>query len=548
MSKKVISVILALSVFVFAFFGVSAKIVQRGDLNGDGKYDAVDYILMRRLLLDQNDPVAATEADVNNDSNFNIKDIQTMAKYLIKEGELYSYEKPGWNTLFNWEGMQENKKPTGITANYASVKTKFLDNYSVANTKNLKSKVALSVLPNGLVDSTKEDSSKGSNPTTGEDPTSILTKGKLGSATNLRVSMNIINKLDRKYYSAYIGCKLKASKYDKNYDGYYFYPIEVVSYSDDFNYFYFVGKEFTKCEYGERFTYLEDAPTRVLQKEDVPNIQAICIWMEENRDNDSTVTPVSLMIDDIEYYDGKNGYDSIAEDNLLKKPTAEKPDGVKRYLAVAFDDGPRTYSKTGRYFMEYYMELAEKYNAHFTYFLNGNENRLNDSNGNPKESAVNLMKTAVNKGHELANHTWSHGRLSQQSDSGIIKEITDIDNWLFDNVGVKTSFVRFPFYDSNEYILRIIKNNIPNIKASIGGNCPIDYNNTSVDYRKWYYKKDIKDGTITLTHEHYIDNVEVINWMLEYYTNLGYEFVTISELFEIKGATPQLGSMYYTVS
>lgn len=547
MSKRIISCVLVMIFLVFGSVSASAKMVKRGDLNGDGDYNALDYILMRRILAKDSDPAFYTEADVNNDNEFNIKDIQAMAKYLLKTGELYSEDKAGWNTVYNWEGFEEGKKPNGITASFASVKTKYLDDYSVANTKNSKSKVALAVLANGIVDSTKTEESRGSNPTTGEDPTTILTKSKLTDATNLRVAMNIKNKLDKKYYCVYIGCKLKGSSYNKDYNGYYFYPVNVASYCDDFNYFYFVGKEFTKCDAGERFTYLEDAATRVLQKEDIPNIQAICIWMEEERSNDGSVAPVSLMIDDIEYYDGIKGYDSSAEDALLKIEEPEKPDGSKKYLAVAFDDGPRTYSPSGKFYMEYYMELAEKYNAHFTYFLNGNENRFNDASGNPKESTVNLLKTAVNKGHELANHTWSHGRLSQKSESEIISEISQIDNWLYENVGVKTSFIRCPFYDCNNDVLNTIKNNLPNIKASIGGNCPNDFNNTSIDYRKWFYKKNISDGTITLTHENYIDNVEVVEWMLEYFTNLGYEFVSVSELFEIKGVTPQLGSMYYSV-
>lgn len=544
MSRRIFLLIMAILILAIGNISVCAKIIKRGDLNNDGKTDAVDYTFMRKKIADDNDSAFCIESDVNNDNTFDAKDILAMAKYLAKIGDIYSEEVPCWNTVYNWESYSEGTESDGIdgiTKSFASVKTKSLDTYSVVNTKNQKSKIALSILANGMAG----NSSGGSNPTTGEAATTISTEGKLSGATNLRVSMNIINKLSEKYYSVYIGCKLKSGS-DKNYNGTYFCPVEVISYSEEFNYFYFVGKEFTKKSSG-RFTYLDEPVTKVLQKEDIPNIQSICIWMEEDRSNDKVVESVYLMIDDIEYYDGTQGYDSSAEDALLKTEESEMPDGSEKYLAVAFDDGPRIYTESGKYYMEYYMDLADKYNAHFTYFLNGNENRFNDTNGNPNESTVNLLKSAVAKGHELGNHTWSHANLTEKTEAGIIKEISDVDNWLSDNIGVTSSFIRLPSYKSNENVLNTIKNKLPNIKATIYGYCPNDFNNTSVDYRKWYYKKNISDGTITLTHENYIDNVEVVEWMLEYYTNLGYKFVTVSELFEIKGVTPQLGAMYYSV-
>lgn len=532
--KRILSILLVCAFVCCCFVNVSAAKVMRGDINNDSNYNTLDYLLMRKALA-ENKVVDLSVYDVNDDNAFNLSDINAYAKYLIKTGNLKIDESAGWNTLYDWENETVDSRPSYVVDNNAELSTQNLSRYSLENNKNISSSKALALYSYGLVDSSKSNS--GSNPTTGQENSYINTQNMLTNATDLRVTLSTAKTDESQFFCAYIGCQV-GSKH-------YFYKIDNTSYKNDFGYFYFVGKKFTRFTNGVRFTYLNEPETKVLTKDDVKNIRKIDFWVEAQK----TSTP--LIIDDVEYYDGSNGYDSTVEDNSLPVTQEEVNDGTQKYLAIAFDDGPQkfnTYNKgsaylddqvTNEYFMKYYMDLAAQYNAHLTFFLQGS--KLN-------ADSVSILQRAVNEGHELANHTWSHTRLTSLSDDKIVSEIKQVDDWLNTNIGVKTSFIRFPFYDTNSNVKNVINQNCPNIKASIGGECPNDFNFTSVDYRKWYYKGFVKDGTITLTHENIIDNVEVVRWLLDYYSKLGYQFVSVSEMFEIKGVTPSvLNSDYYTV-
>ncbi len=521
--KKILCFLLSFALISCLFVNVYAVKTMRGDANNDGKYNAVDYLLLRKAFVAEQ-AVSLAVYDVNGDGAFNLLDLQTYAKYLIKTGTLKVDEVGGWVTLYDWENESAGARPSYVfDTNYTEFATQSLSRYSLENNKNTSSTKALALYSLGLVNTAS--TTIGSNPTTGQENSYINTQNLLTGATDLRVTLSTAKTNDTQFFCAYIGCQI-GSKH-------YFYKIDNASYKNEFNYFYFAGKTFTRFKNNDRFTYLTDAETKVITKDDIQSIKKIDFWAESK----NTATP--LIIDDIAYYDGSQGYDSSAEDDALPKTPDEISDGTQKYLAVAFDDGPQKYGETGEYYMKYYMDLAKQYNAHFTFFVGNNQ--LN-------ADKVNILQRAVNEGHELANHTWSHKRLTSLSDSEIVNEITQVDNWLNNNIGVKTAFVRYPFYDTNNNVKSVLKQNCTNIKASIGGNCPNDYDYTSVDYRKWYYRKFIEDGTITLTHENIIDNVETVRWILDYYSKLDYNFVTVSEMFEIKGVNPNItDSDYYTV-
>ena len=537
--KRILSIVLICVLVCCCFVNVSAASVMRGDVNNDGNYDTLDYLLMRKALA-ENKVVDLSFYDVNDDKTFNLSDINAYAKYLIKTGSLKIDESAGWNTLYDWENETAGVKPSSnVVNNNTEFSVQKLSRYSLENNKNISSNKALALYSYGLVDYSeqKQEKERGTNPTTKEENSYINTANMLTNATNLRVTLSTAKTDESQFFCAYIGCQVG--------NKHYFYKIDNTSYKNDFGYFYFVGKKFTRFINGNRFTYLNEPETKVLTKDDVKNIKKIDFWIEAQK----TSTP--LIIDDIEYFDGSNGYDSTVEDNSLPVTQEEVNDGTQKYLAIAFDDGPQKFDQnsagaifskdqvTNEYYMKYYMDLAAEYGAHLTFFLQGS--KLN-------ADSVSILQRAVNEGHELANHTWSHTRLTSLSDDKIVSEVKQVDDWLNTNIGVKTSFIRFPFYDTNSNVKNVINQNCPNIKASIAGDCPSDFNYTSVDYRKWYYKGFVKDGTITLTHENIIDNVEVVRWLLDYYSKLGYQFVTVSELFDIKGVTPSvLNSDYYTV-
>jgi len=536
MKKRILSLVLSMILCFGVFFvtPVSASAV-RGDIDANGVIDTRDLLVLRKHIVQLVELTDAqlSNADCDGNQKVNTNDVLTLRKYLVKSGEIY--KDPSWTTIYDWESDTPNTRPTKVTivpANPAVAAE--LDGYG--NRKNPASKQALIMKANGVY---YENQVNGTNPTCAYNITDnapvriqVIANNKdtlLQNATNLRTSLKYQPVKDE-LSVIYIGFSFTGIT------NFYYTRLTLESYKE-FNYFYFVGKEFCKVDTQNqtRRTFLEgeEVEKKVLTKEDVSKIKHICFWMESNKGT----AGAPLYIDDIEFYEGVNGYDSSAEDAALPQPETPVSDGKDKYIAISFDDGPHVYSPTGVHLMDYYMDVAKEYNAKFSYFVGA---------GSLDDGDIPTLKRAVEEGHALENHTIGHNRLSSLSAEEGAAKITEVDDWLYENVGVKTNYIRPPFLDVSGNAYAAME--LAGMKAAIAGPCPQDYNNPSVDYKELYYEKNLGDGVISLNHEQYIDNVETIRRLLEHFTALGYKFVTIDELFEIKGITPTLNKMYYSVN
>lgn len=100
----------------------------------------------------------------------------------------------------------------------------------------------------------------------------------------------------------------------------------------------------------------------------------------------------------------------------------------KKIAYITIDDGP--YNKTDKF-----LEILDNYNATATFFVL------------LKPSKLETYKKIVASGHTLGNHTASH-KLGKNgiysSKENFINDIYTLENWLYENVGVKTTLFRFP--------------------------------------------------------------------------------------------------------
>lgn len=535
MKKRVLSLVLSMILCFGIFFvtPVSASAV-RGDIDANGVIDMRDLLVLRKHIAELVELTDAqlSNADCDGDQTVNVNDILTLRKYLVKLGELY--KTPGWTTIYDWESEKVDCRPSQVTAITATPAVAAeLDGYG--NRKNPESKKSLLMKSLGVY---YENHVSGTNPTcafnfSDNAPVRIqvIANNKdtlLQNATNLRTSLKH-QPIKDELSVIYVGFAFAGLT------NFYYTRLTLESYND-FNYFYFVGKEYCKVDTkGSRRTFLENESVEkyTLTKEDVSKIKFVCFWMESNQGT----AGAPFYIDDIEFYEGVNGYDSSAEDAALPQPETPVSDGKDKYIAISFDDGPQVYSPTGVRFMDYYLDVAKEYDAKFSFFLIGSNCGSDD---------IPTLKRAVEEGHALENHTMGHNRLSKISAQEGAAKITELDDWLYTNVGVKTKYIRPPYLDVDGNAYSAME--LAGMKAAIGGPCPQDYNNPSVDYKVLYYQKHLGDGVISLNHEHYIDNVETIRLLLEHFTALGYKFVTIDELFAIKGVTPTLGKKYSNVN
>lgn len=201
-----------------------------------------------------------------------------------------------------------------------------------------------------------------------------------------------------------------------------------------------------------------------------------------------------------------------------------------KLLALAFDDGPNTTTTNE------VLDVLDKYNAKATFFLIGMN--IND------ESAKSV-KRAYDMGMEIANHSKTHNSMMNMTPDEIKAEIDYVDEKVEAITGEKTKCFRPPFIGVSQTMYDNI--DIPFI---YGADTQDYMEQVDVDERVEKILKNAKDGTIYLMHDSAGNDktVEALKIALPKLVEQGYEFVTISELFERQGETPKKNILYSSVT
>ncbi|MCR5110263.1 MAG: polysaccharide deacetylase family protein [Ruminococcus sp.] len=201
-----------------------------------------------------------------------------------------------------------------------------------------------------------------------------------------------------------------------------------------------------------------------------------------------------------------------------------------KLLALAFDDGPNTTTTNE------VLDVLDQYNAKATFFLIGLN--IND------ESAKSV-KRAYDMGMEIANHSRTHNSMMNMTPEEIKAEIDYVDEKVEAITGEKTKCFRPPFIGVSQTMYDNI--DIPFI---YGADTQDYMEQVDVDERVEKILKNAKDGTIYLMHDSAGNDktVEALKIALPKLVEQGYEFVTISELFERQGETPKKNILYSSVT
>ncbi len=192
---------------------------------------------------------------------------------------------------------------------------------------------------------------------------------------------------------------------------------------------------------------------------------------------------------------------------------AHENSGMK--IALTFDDGPHPYL-TPRI-----LDVLQKYKVHATFFLVGENVR------NYPDLAERILK----EGHEIGNHTYTHGRVSERSFFEMKKEFELCESAIYEQTDYKTKLLRPPegFLDSK-------------IKAI---SKEMDYNVIlwNIDTKDWAHAspaticenvtEHISPGSIILMHD-YISfdspTPEALELFLPILLERGYQFAVVSDL------------------
>ena len=199
-------------------------------------------------------------------------------------------------------------------------------------------------------------------------------------------------------------------------------------------------------------------------------------------------------------------------------------------IALTFDDGPVFY--TSRLLDALYVRGVSA-----TFFTTG-RNVL----ANPQIAA-----RIVNEGHEIACHAHSHARLINLSEDGVRRELTNSRNAIYRATGTHPVLLRPPYgnHDSmvrsvaREFYMPLIIWNIDtwdwrdrNVETILSR--VVDANGNAT----------VQNGDIILMHDTSNVSVDAAIRIVDTLIALGFRFVTVSELFEINGITPEPGGVY----
>lgn len=216
---------------------------------------------------------------------------------------------------------------------------------------------------------------------------------------------------------------------------------------------------------------------------------------------------------------------STTETTQATTETIQETVVADKLIALTFDDGPNSDT------MMDFLEVLEQYDVKATFFVIG---KMVSSN------AV-ALKRVYKAGHEIGNHSYSHIDLSKLSNDEMLAEIENCQIAVEQVIGVRPAFFRPPFLSTSDAMNSLIE--LPYASGYTIGDGTIG---TSAADRAYKAISQAHDGAILLMHcfTGCDQTLEALHTIIPELRSQGYEFVTVSELFERKGITPQTGIMY----
>lgn len=242
----------------------------------------------------------------------------------------------------------------------------------------------------------------------------------------------------------------------------------------------------------------------------------------ENSSKDETTAPEST-----ETSAPETSAETTAQTDETASSAPEGGDTVKRIdyeldpskptIAITFDDGPNATTT-----MEI-LDVLEKYQVRASFFLIGTN--IND------ESAKSV-KRAYDLGCDIENHSKTHSYMDKMTADEIKDEVAYVNEKVKEITGTTPKFFRPPYIAVNNTMY----DNIDMTFIS-GYGCNDWEDRVTAEYRAKYLEKKAVDGVIFLLHdaEGNSKTVEALDKAIPILLEKGFQFATISELFELKG-------------
>ncbi|MHB8106399.1 MAG: polysaccharide deacetylase family protein [Candidatus Cryosericum sp.] len=164
-------------------------------------------------------------------------------------------------------------------------------------------------------------------------------------------------------------------------------------------------------------------------------------------------------------------------------------------------------------------ELFHKYGGHCTFFVIGTNVRMHPD----------AIRTMVQLGDDLGNHTLSHPAATKTTDANFVKQIQACEQVL-NGMGLTTRpYFRFPYYADDGQLIRIVTEQG---YLTVGSAWTIEDTRPrrSVAFSVATIRRFISPGVIFVGHPNSRMTYDVMKVVLPELARQGYSFVSISEL------------------
>lgn len=193
----------------------------------------------------------------------------------------------------------------------------------------------------------------------------------------------------------------------------------------------------------------------------------------------------------------------------------------KKYIALTFDDGPSDTTSLK------VLEKLKKYNAKGSFFLIG---------GNITPEREYIVREEIIFGCDIENHSLTHSDMRTLDKETIEAEISETTRRIVNITGKEPVFFRPPYINVNDLMLETI----PYIFIC-GYGCEDWVPEVSAEERARRIIDSARDGEVVLLHdmEGNDNTVDALDIIIPELQSRGFEFVTIRELFDRAGVTPE---------
>ena len=193
------------------------------------------------------------------------------------------------------------------------------------------------------------------------------------------------------------------------------------------------------------------------------------------------------------------------------------------YVALTFDDGPRRETTT------LLLDGLAQRGVPATFFLVGTR----------VEGKEDIILRMEEEGHQVGIHSQNHRVLSDLSAADLCTEVGILSQTLSGLLGEQNCMLRPPYGYISDTLCRWTQ--APIILWSVD---PEDWSDHDTERQVAAVVDTVKDGDIILLHDIYYASVETALQVVDALLARGYCFVTVEELFAIRGIEAEAGCVY----